>query len=99
MNNLSHIGPSRRGLIEINRPRLRWSQPSAKQVSIADALMRTVELHGEAVHCICHLAPLREPAARKAEGEVGSANPALAQAHSGRRSVAHAARIQERHGG
>src|SRR5262249_48739739 len=57
-----------------------------------------IHLRRQPFHRAGDVAPLREPAARKAEGEIGVLDAALAQAHAGRGRVARAARSQRRTG-
>src|SRR6185437_13344537 len=56
------------------------------------ALFSAVQLQCQPVHGSGDLAPLREPASRKAEGEIGAFDAALAQAHAGCRGLARTTR-------
>ena len=60
------------------------------------APLRTLPIHlrRQPLHRVRDVAPLRKPAARKAEGEVGAVDAAFGQAHAGRRRIARAARGQ-----
>ena len=55
-----------------------------------------MQLRRQPVDCLRLLAPLRQPAPRKPEGEGGAVDAALRKAHAGGRGVARAARAEAR---
>src|SRR5689334_4167727 len=65
--------------------------------SIRADLFLSVELCRQGVHRGGDIAPLRKPPPRKAEGEIGTVDAALAQAHAGGRCIARAACVEARY--